>query len=128
MEMPEAGGSIRVGRPMEIPADSSAKDETERFKAKVIDVVRGQFPETTLKLRVVGTARSPDMQKKLKKLTYVTGKVAVGYKNNSIDLAHPLTQHNLAAHYLKTGDEVIVHITEVKATPGTYLIDFIERQ
>jgi len=130
MEMPEAGGSIRVGKTLEIPADSAAADESERFKARIVGVTKGKYPDVTLKLKVVGTAKSVDMQKKLKKVTYITARVALGQRNGMPDLGNPLTQSNLTGTYLKAGDEVLVHVSEIKGAvaPDNFVIDFVERQ
>lgn len=129
MDMPEAGGSIRVGKTMEIPADSTANDDTERFKAKIVGVTKGKYPDVTLKLKVVGAPKSADLAKKLKKVTYITARVALGQRNGLPDLGNPLTQSNLIATYLKAGDDVMVHVSEIKGAvaPDNYLIDFVER-
>lgn len=129
MDSPEAGGSIRVGKTMEIPADTTANDESERFKAVVVGVTKGQFPIVTLKIKVVGQAKSPDMQKKLKKITYITAPVALAQNKAGPDLGHALTQRNLIATYLRAGDNVLVHVSEVKdkQPPDNFMIDFIER-
>jgi hypothetical protein len=129
MEMPEAGGSIRVGRTLEIPPDSRAGEEGERFKARIVGVAKGKFPDVTLKLKITGAPKALDWQKKLKKVTYITARVALGQKNGLPDLGNPLTQANLTATYLKAGDDVVVHVTEIKgnAAPDNFLIDYVER-
>ncbi len=126
MEMPEAGGSIRVGRTLEIPPDSNARDENERFKARVVGVTRGKYPDVTLKLKVLSAPKSSELQKRLKKVIYITARVALGQKNGLPDLGNPLTQSNLIGSYLRAGDDVLVHVSELKGA-DTFLIDFIER-
>jgi len=91
MEMPEAGGSIRVGRTLEMPANA-AHEEKDRIKALVVGVKRGDYPDVTLKLKVLSTPRAPELQKKLKKQSYVAARVAYATRNGQLDLGerrHP---------------------------------------
>ena len=129
MDSPEAGGSIRVGRAAELPAGAAPNDDTERFKALVVGVTRGAFPVVTLKIKVVGAPKSVELQKKMKKITYITAPVALGQTKDGPDLANPLTQRNLIATSLRAGDNVLVHVTELKdkPAPDNYVIDYIER-
>lgn len=129
MDMPEAGGSIRVGRAADLPADSTVADESERFKARVVGVTRGRFPDVTLKIKLTGVPKSVELQKKLRKVSYITARVALAQRDGQPDLANQLTQRNLTASYLKAGDDVIVHVSELKNAPAgeNYVIDYVER-
>jgi hypothetical protein len=128
MDAPEAGGSIRVGRAVDL-VQSSPGEENERFKATVVQVVKGQFPIVTLKIKVTGAPKAVELAKKLKKVTYIQAQVALGQTTAGPDLSNPLTQRNLAASYLKPGDSIMVHVTELKdkKAPDNYMIDYIQR-
>ena len=128
MDAPEAGGSIRVGRAMDLQ-EGSPGEENERFRATVVQVLKGRYPIVTLKIKVVGAPKNVDLAKKLKKVTYIQAQVALGQNAQGPDLANPLTQRNLAASYLKAGDSIMVHVSELKdkKAPDNYVIDFIER-
>lgn len=128
MDAPEAGGSIRVGRAVDL-VQGSPGEEKERFKATVVQVLKGQFPIVTLKIKVAGAPKAVDLAKKLKKITYIQAQVALGQTTEGPDLTNALTQRNLVASYLKPGDSIMVHITELKdkKAPDNYIIDYIER-
>lgn len=129
MDAPEAGGSIRVARTIDIPQDTTANEEAERFKATVVAVTRGQFPVVTLKIKVTGKPKAVALQKKMAKITYITAPVALAQSKSGPDLASTLTQKNLIATYLRAGDNILVHVSELKdkPAPDNMVIDFIER-
>lgn len=126
MDMPEAGGSIRVGKAVDLAATEPQHEERERFRARVKEVKRGDFPEVTLTLKRGGDVKSAEVQKKLKYI--FTARVAFVRVGAQFDLNHKVTQKNLVATYLKPGDEVLVHVTFKKTESGEEpIIDWLER-
>lgn len=126
MDMPEAGGSIRVGKTVDLASTEPKHESKDRFRARVVEVSRGDYPEVTLKLKRGGDVRNAEIQKKLK-YTF-SARVAFVRANGALDLSHAVTKKNLVATYLKPGDEVNVHIAFVKTEQGEEaVIDWIER-
>ena len=126
MDMPEAGGSIRVGKTIDLAASEPQHEEKDRFRARVVEVKKGDYPEVTLKLKRGGDAKSTEVQKKLKYI--FSARVAFVRGNGALDVNHKVTQKNLVASYLKAGDEVLVHVSFHKGEQGEEpIIDWIER-
>jgi hypothetical protein len=128
MSGPEAGGSIRAGKPMAIPSPRSIgkHDPKERIQAEVIEVKPGQFPNVTLKLRLRSTVRHGALKGKLRAGRVVEAPVILTSADGAVDFNKSENQRNLVGFYLSRGDRVTVHL--VSADEKALEIDFIERR
>jgi hypothetical protein len=129
MQGPEGGGSIRASR----PSGDSAKprvikehDPTERFKAEVIAIKRGEFPLVTLKVRVRSSPKKGALRARLRRGTIVSGAVVMQSTAAGVDFNVTPSQRNLVAYYLAKGDEVMVH--GLPHSSGDIEIDWIIRR
>lgn len=103
MEAPQAGGSIRVGRMMDLPP------ELTMVSAKVVAIGKGDAPVLKLK------------HGKLKD-------AALGKKLKAVFSARVVATAKPEGAPLKVGDEVLVHITFRKTPTGEEpVIDHIAR-
>jgi hypothetical protein len=127
-EGPEAGGSIRASKPTAIGSllATPALQAGERVDAEVVDVVRGAFPQVSLKLKVRHAATSGPLKGKLASGKVVEFPVLVAIKKGYVDFSQAATQRNLAAYYLRKGDRVAVHAVEAEG--GRIALDWVERQ
>lgn len=121
---PEAGGSIRAGKPM-LLASLIPHEPTERFEAEVVEVARGDYPSVALKLRIKRAPKSGPYAKTLSADKVITGAV-VFTGDKAPDLNAPNNQRNVGAVYLQPHDRVFAHVNQLNAK-GIASIDWIER-
>lgn len=120
---PEAGGSIRVGKPV-LLASLLPHEPAERFEAEVVDVARGEYPSVAVKLRVKSAPKAGPYAKVLTNGKVIGGTV-VFTGDKSPNLGAEGNQRNAGAFYVQPKDRVFVHVTDLKGQIAT--IDWIER-
>jgi hypothetical protein len=121
---PEAGGSIRAGKPT-IIATLMPHDPTDRVQAEVVEVARGPFPSVALKLRVKHAAKTGPYAKQLSLDKTFNGVVAFTGTSPKIDMSTEANQRNAGAYYVQPHDLVYVHIVQLDKNGAS--IDWIER-
>lgn len=117
----ERGGSIRAGKSVASALAANPYRSGEGLVGQVLNVVRHDFPNVQLDLKVQEPVQEGKLKGKWQKGAGLRGVVWT-----SLNLTKKVMQRNLGAYYLMPGDSVWVHV--VLSQNGTPVIDFIERR
>ena len=120
-EPADEGSSIRAGQPMVVAPAVAPHAKNERLVAQVIRVIRGDFPQVTLEVRVRWPIQAGPLKGKWRK-----GAVLKAPVLTSLDLQSKAMQQNLAGYYLKPGDRIWAHLA--LDAQGQPMMDWVERR
>ena len=118
---PEAGGSIRAKRDVDVAKETRQKDAAN-LEAKVLSVKAGKFPAVALRVQVIKPAQSGKGSEVKKNDTLVV-LPALKLQNGSIMASDAESVLNAGAYYLQANDKILLRLGEPKgkAWSATYI-------